>query len=158
MEEKMPDQTIGGGLPLNSKTPFGSRGKNSFSREMLREMKETLSAEVLEKPLPESLTIAECRGDEVDQAGEERSRELYLLLTTRNMRKLQALEEAWEKADKGTYGICEECNDPIGAGRLKAVPLATLCITCQSKLEKEQKPLLLPEQDLFPDEEAGALQ
>ena len=121
-------------------------------------MKKALSAEVLEKPLPESLAIAEGRGDEADQAGEERSRELSLLLKTRNKQKLQALEEAWEKVEKGTYGICEECKDPIGAGRLKAMPLATLCITCQSKLEKGQKPLLLPEQDLFPDEEAGSLQ
>jgi DnaK suppressor protein len=158
MEEKMADQTIGEGLPLNSKTLFGSRGKNSFPREMLREMKKTLSARVLEKPLPESPAIAEGRGDEADQAGEERSRELSLLLKTRNKQKLQAIEEAWEKVDKGTYGICEDCNEPIGAGRLKAMPLATLCITCQSKLEKEQRSLLLLEQDLFPDEEAGFLQ
>jgi len=153
MEEKMADQTIGEGLPLNSKTLFGSRGKNSLPREMLREMKKTLSAKVLEKPLPESPAIAEGRGDEADQAGEERSRELSLLLKTRNKQKLQALEEAWEKVEKGTYGICEDCDEPIGAGRLKAMPLARLCVTCQTKWEKEQKPLRREEETLFPDED-----
>jgi DnaK suppressor protein len=156
MEEEMADRAIGGGLPLNSNRSFHSRGKNSTPQEMLREMKKILSAEGLEKPLPESMTIPEGRGDESDQAGEERSREISLLLTTRNKQKLQALEGASEKIDQGTYGICEECEDPIGTGRLKAMPLARLCLPCQSTLEKEQKTLLQPEENLFPDEDGGA--
>ena len=48
-----------------------------------------------------------------------------------------AIEEALEKVREGTYGVCEECGDEIGAGRLKAMPLARLCVPCQSRLEKE---------------------
>ena len=55
----------------------------------------------------------------------------------RDKEKLLAIEEALEKIREGTYGVCEECGDEIGAGRLKAMPLAKLCVTCQSRLEKE---------------------
>jgi len=56
----------------------------------------------------------------------------------RDKEKMLAIEEALEKVREGTYGVCEECGDEIGAGRLKAMPLAKLCIPCQSTLEKEQ--------------------
>ena len=31
------------------------------------------------------------------------------------------------------YGICEDCEEEIGAKRLAAVPYATLCVACQEK-------------------------
>lgn len=67
-------------------------------------------------------------------------------------------EEALEKIEKGTYGICKECDDPIGPGPLKAMPLAKLCVVCQSILEKEPKPPRHQEEHLFPDEEREAFQ
>ena len=143
---------------LKALRPLDGRGTNLSARETLSQMRERIFAEAVGKAIRDYLRIPEDPGDEADQACEESSRDLSLLLTTRNKQKLQAIEEALEKVEKGTYGICEECEDPIGAGRLKAMPLARLCVPCQSKLEKEQKPLLRPEEDLFPDEEAGSLQ
>ncbi|MGE5252410.1 MAG: TraR/DksA family transcriptional regulator, partial [Planctomycetaceae bacterium] len=42
-----------------------------------------------------------------------------------------------EKVSEGTYGVCEECGERIGSGRLKVMPLARLCVSCQAKFEKE---------------------
>jgi len=53
-----------------------------------------------------------------------------------------------EKIHEGSYGICEECGDKIGAGRLKVMPLAKYCVSCQSKLEKEISLLRKAEEDL----------
>ena len=33
--------------------------------------------------------------------------------------------------------MCEDCGDEIGSGRVKAMPLAKLCVICHSRLEKE---------------------
>jgi DnaK suppressor protein len=99
-------------------------------------MKERLLAEV-GKPIPESLMIPNDIGDEADQAGDERNREVSLLLTGRMKTSLIAIEEALGKMEEGTYGICEECEDEIPAGRLKVMPLAKLCLMCQSRLEME---------------------
>lgn len=43
---------------------------------------------------------------------------------------LRDTEEALEKLDAGTYGLCENCGDPITAARLEAVPMARHCIAC----------------------------
>ena len=36
------------------------------------------------------------------------------------------------------YGICEECEEEIPLGRLKAMPFTRLCVNCKSELEKHQ--------------------
>jgi len=158
-EAKMVDQIIeSGGNALKALRPFDGRETNLSARDTLSRIRKRIFAETLEKRFPESLRIPEDSGDEADQAREECSRDLSLLLTARNKQKLQALEEALEKLEKGTYGICEECDEPIGAGRLKAMPLAKLCVACQSIMEKEPKPPWNQEDHLFPDEEREAFQ
>jgi RNA polymerase-binding protein DksA len=42
------------------------------------------------------------------------------------------IDNALEKIDTGTYGICERCGKPIGEDRLAAMPMARLCIQCAS--------------------------
>jgi RNA polymerase-binding transcription factor len=43
------------------------------------------------------------------------------------------IDNALEKIDKGTYGACERCGEPIGEDRLAAMPAARLCIKCASE-------------------------
>jgi DnaK suppressor protein len=40
------------------------------------------------------------------------------------------------KLEDGSYGMCEECGQPIGVSRLLARPEARLCIACQTRAEK----------------------
>jgi DnaK suppressor protein len=49
---------------------------------------------------------------------------------------LKALDEALERIERGTYGICEMCTLRIGNLRLEAVPSARQCIKCKSESEK----------------------
>ena len=42
--------------------------------------------------------------------------------------KHTAIVEALEKMDDGTYGLCEECGDPIPLERLKVAPSARTCV------------------------------
>ena len=111
-------------------------------------MRQKLIADISEKPIPETLIATTEIGDMVDQAGDERDREMSLLLTGRDKEKLHAINEALEKIREGSYGICEECGDKIGPGRLKVMPLAKYCVSCQSKLEKEISLLRKAEEDL----------
>lgn len=117
-------------------------------RKSLLGMREKLIKEISETRVPEPLLAPSNIGDLVDQAGDERDRELSLLLTGREKEKLSAINEALEKLNEGTYGICEECGEKIGAGRIKVMPLAKFCVSCQSKLEKEMSILKKTEEDL----------
>ena len=46
-------------------------------------------------------------------------------------KKLQDILDALEKMEKGTYGICENCNKKISIERLRANPSARTCIECK---------------------------
>ncbi len=50
-------------------------------------------------------------------------------------RKLRQIEAALEKLDKGDYGDCRSCEEPVGYRRLKARPETPFCIECQGARE-----------------------
>ncbi len=49
--------------------------------------------------------------------------------------ELTAAQEALERMERGEYGVCIECGDPIGLQRLEVVPDAACCVTCQGEVE-----------------------
>jgi len=132
---KKDQRSKSGSLPpiktLRPEDKFGAARKTLF------DMREKLLAEGLGKSLPEDLARPFDIGDEGDRADIERSHEVSILISARDKEKLLAIEDAVERIREGTYGVCEECGDEIGSGRLKAMPLAKLCVSCQSRIEKE---------------------
>jgi DnaK suppressor protein len=90
-----------------------------------------------QKLLSQSVSVKNDIGDEADQAGDERNREVSILLTGRIKASLMAIKEALKKIEEGTYGICEECGKKIEPGRVRVMPLTKLCLTCQSRVEVE---------------------
>jgi len=78
-------------------------------------------------------------GDVCDIASSDRERELRLRLSEREREKLRAIEDALERIEDGSFGICEECECKIPAGRLSIMPFATVCVECKSRSEKQSK-------------------
>ena len=56
------------------------------------------------------------------------------LLEARTRERIQ-WDEALSRLDEGSYGICEDCDEPISPGRLRALPFARRCVTCQEQFE-----------------------
>lgn len=77
--------------------------------------------------------------DTYDLASEERDREINFILSDREREKLQLIEEAIERIDEGSYGVCESCESDIAQGRLEAMPFTRLCVSCQAEREKEAR-------------------
>jgi DnaK suppressor protein len=50
-------------------------------------------------------------------------------------RLLEQVEGALERFKTGTYGLCEQCGKEIDPARLKALPYAILCLSCQQRRE-----------------------
>ena len=65
-----------------------------------------------------------------DTATDTFEEEKALALRAHLQGMLTQVEEALDRFDKGTYGICENCGKPIEPARLKALPYATTCLTC----------------------------
>ena len=51
---------------------------------------------------------------------------------------IKRIDTALGRLEQGTYGMCEECGDEIGEGRLKLIPFATHCRECQEAIEFEK--------------------
>jgi DnaK suppressor protein len=84
------------------------------------------------------IPTGEPSGDIYDQASNERDRELSLLLGDREREKIRNIDEALARLEEGEYGICEDCEEEIPLGRLKAMPFARHCVKCKADLEKLQ--------------------
>lgn len=124
-----------------AKKPEKSRSKDSFRKMMIKKLlkvKADLLSEVSEKIKNESNSLKFEIGDIYDIASNERERELTLMLGDRDREKLVETEEALERIKNKTYGICDECGEPIGEARLEALPFTKVCIDCKSKDEKEK--------------------
>jgi DnaK suppressor protein len=59
----------------------------------------------------------------------EREKELSIGNNIRDL--LDKVNHAVNAIDKGTYGICENCGNPIAKARLLALPYSTLCLNCK---------------------------
>lgn len=109
-------------------------------RMILEKLKEDTLREIRKsvKKGTEAVAAIEPGGDIYDQASSERDRELGLLLGDREREKIHSIDEALLRIDDGEYGICEECDEDIPLGRLKAMPFTRHCVKCKSDLEKLQ--------------------
>jgi len=48
---------------------------------------------------------------------------------------LNSIIDAFRRLDLHTYGLCEQCTEPIAEARLRVQPFATKCIKCQAASE-----------------------
>ncbi|MGH2365528.1 MAG: TraR/DksA family transcriptional regulator [Chloroflexota bacterium] len=72
-----------------------------------------------------------------DEGSDTLDKESSLAIQTNLEAMLAEIDHALHRIDQGTYGVCENCGQPIPAERLEIRPQATLCITCKSKLEHD---------------------
>jgi RNA polymerase-binding transcription factor len=85
------------------------------------------------KPLQASMENNTRQGDMADQASGNNEVHIQLKLKQTDAKILQAIEDALTRIDKGTYGICRDCGEPIAPARLNAIPWTRVCITCKEK-------------------------
>lgn len=115
--------------------------------EELAEVRVDLAREIAERRTDLDRALAELHslrvsagdgaGDDQADAGSntfEREQELSIANNRRDL--LVQMERAMERLDKGTYGQCESCSQPIMKARLQAFPSATLCVRCKQREER----------------------
>jgi DnaK suppressor protein len=105
-------------------------------RSMLAQRLDAL-VRVEEPPAREGgLPVSEVEASPLDRATARLLNDLTLEAAGQHTAQVQVLRHALAKFEDGSYGMCEECGQPIGVSRLLARPEARLCITCQTRAEK----------------------
>lgn len=77
--------------------------------------------------------------DLTDRATLETDRSLELRARDRERKLIAKIDEALQRIEDGTYGYCEETNEPISLRRLEARPIATLSIEAQERHERLER-------------------
>src|SRR5438067_6950767 len=77
--------------------------------------------------------------DLTDRASLETERAIELRTRDRERKLLSKIDAALHRIDAGTYGYCEETDEPIGIRRLEARPIATLTIEAQERHERMER-------------------
>ena len=72
-------------------------------------------------------------GKREEEATESFELEKRLALEKQIRDHLAGVGHALDKFEKGTYGLCDGCGQPIAPDRLEALPQASLCVDCKAK-------------------------
>ena len=125
----------------------------SLSKEQLKTFRQLLITE-REKFASEIRSIAhdaarsprEASGDlsaytvhMADMAADTYDRELSTNMASAEQEILYQIDDALKRLDEGAFGLCSECQQSITMSRLKAVPYASMCISCQRTKEQKNK-------------------
>jgi DnaK suppressor protein len=77
--------------------------------------------------------------DPLDQATYDLSQNNAFRMRSRESRLIKKIRSCLLAIEEGTYGICEDCEEPIAIERLRARPVTSYCITCKSRREAHEK-------------------
>ena len=77
--------------------------------------------------------------DEMDSASSEVNLQFTGRLREREQGLITKIDAALEKIEEGSFGECRLCGEDIGVKRLKARPVAELCIECKSEQEQIER-------------------
>jgi DnaK suppressor protein len=103
-----------------------------YREALLRKRAEILAGGGI-KPLQTTMETNTRQGDMADQASGNNEVHIQLKLRQVDAKILTAIEEALARIEKGTYGACRDCGEPIAPARLNAIPWTRVCITCKEK-------------------------
>ena len=74
-----------------------------------------------------------------DRGTDAMEREKNLLFAQREGSYIDYVDEALQRIDDSSFGVCRVCGGEVGHARLEAVPTATQCITCKSQADKNKE-------------------
>jgi DnaK suppressor protein len=108
-----------------------------FRQKLLRWRAELLaeSTETLQHLKDESLL----KPDLTDRASLETDRAIELRTRDRERKLISKIDAALLRIEDGSYGFCEETDEPIGLRRLEARPIATLSLEAQERHERMER-------------------
>jgi len=110
--------------------------KKAEIKQMLLDLREETLKKIAENMKMEIGHLQEAIADIYDLADDERGRQFSILISDLDREKLEQIDDALERLEEGSYGICEECGQKISLARLKVRPFAKYCVSCKSIIEK----------------------
>ena len=112
---------------------------NEFRKILKRhywQIREEIRQELLRSDEERFIELAGRVHDPEEEAVADLLVDLNLAFIDRHIQELREIDDALIRIANGTYGICIDCEQPIGISRLKANPTAKRCLQCQALYER----------------------
>jgi DnaK suppressor protein len=115
-----------------------SKERQAVLRAMLEDRRNEIQSKLrsLRETLPDALSDVK---DEEEQSVADFVQEVDFALMEMKSATLAKIDEALVRLQHGTYGVCEECAEPLSEARLRAIPFAILCLECQEDVERRER-------------------
>ena len=129
-------------LPPDYKPSDDEEFMNPLQQEYFRQKLENWRSELLDEASENRQNLQETSSlepDLADRASVETERSLELRTRDRARKLIAKIDDALERIELGTYGYCEETEEPISLRRLEARPIATLSIEAQERHERMER-------------------
>lgn len=85
---------------------------------------------------PEALSASIQSPDSVEFAIKSADQDVVAATANLRFRLLREIDGALDRVKVGTYGVCEMCGEEISANRLRAIPWARYCLSCEEQRSK----------------------
>jgi DnaK suppressor protein len=83
--------------------------------------------------------------DMADEASNLYTQQVLMSLSENQRETLGEVDEALDRIEEGTYGVCGSCGKPIALKRLEIKPFAKYCVECQHVIEKQRDTTSTPQ-------------
>jgi DnaK suppressor protein len=103
-------------------------------RKMLEKKADEVRRSMSAQKAAQVVSRLDVPSDEGDLSQQHHEEWIFLNRNTIDIKLLREIADALERIEHGTYGVCLECEEPISAKRLEAVPWARYCVTCQERI------------------------
>jgi DnaK suppressor protein len=111
-----------------------------MNKMFLKKIKENLLLQRKDLMIKSSQPIdVDTEGDETDEVQGKMLLELHQKLSSRDEFKVIQINDALQKIEDNTYGLCQDCGEQIPEKRLLSNPHFLTCVACAEDREIEQK-------------------
>ena len=120
-----------------SSKKLNSRDLDSY-RQLLTQLRREVSGDITDLEADAFSTDGDRLSvdNPADIGSESFAQEFSLELLQRDEATLAEIDEALDRVEAGTFGLCEGCEEAIPRARLNTVPHARFCVDCQRKNER----------------------
>ena len=115
---------------------------NANELQFFKELLLNQRAEILNKTASlrsDTLMEGGIQGDEADLAVSEQTLEQQLRFQQRDSQHLQKIDYSLGRIEEGSFGLCEQCEEPLDRKRWIARPVANLCVACKEEQESHER-------------------
>jgi DnaK suppressor protein len=119
---------------MNTIMKIGPKPKFATYRKVLERKGEEVRHSMSAQKAAQVVARLDVPSDEGDLSQQHHEEWIFLNRNTIDMKLLREISGALHRIDTGHYGVCLECEEPISAKRLDAVPWARYCVACQERI------------------------